>query len=136
MKEYKREDVEVCTPSVESSCKDVVLKNDVLMEEEQCFQIKRTECKEEINEFKNEVCGYEYETRTENAFITAVKVDYNRRDKVENVRKCKYSYYGKKQCQNTKQKVKKNVPEVHTAMKSIPISFPEAVKKCISKRIL
>ena len=44
-------------------------------------------------EARNEVCGYEYETRTENAFIKGLGVDYDKtkvlmsrvKDKLEDV---------------------------------------------------
>ena len=72
---------------MKEECEDVELENDVLDEEEKCVTLTRTECKEEMKEAKNEICGYEYEERRENAFIKALSVDF---DKTK-VIKCYYN---------------------------------------------
>ena len=79
--------------SPEGECEDLEFENDVLGEEEKCVTLTRTECKEEMVEARNEVCGYEYEKRTENAFIKGLGVDYDKtkvwmsraKDKLEDI---------------------------------------------------
>ena len=129
------EEGEFCVPTVEESCEDVELENDILGEEEKCVQVTRTECREEIEQVQNELCGYTYESRTESAFIKSIDVDYEKTQRKEHVEVCRQTYgYGKK-CEEVKQKVKQNKPHVSSKNKRIEIQFPEALKKCLSRRL-
>merc|ERR1712042_100714 len=87
-------------------------------------------------EAKNEICGYIYEHRSENAFIKAIDVDFDRVDKTEHIEVCENQYgsYHEK-CKQIKQLIKQNVPHVSSKTKTVRVTFPEALKKCLSRRL-
>jgi len=80
--------------------------------------------------------GYEYEERTENAFIKALGVDYDKTQETKHIEVCerKYGGYGK-ECKNVKVHVVKNEPSVNSKIKTAKLTFPESLKKCLSRRI-
>lgn len=87
-------------------------------------------------EAKNELCGYVYEHRSENAFIKVLDVDFDKVEKIEHTEVCEKEYgsYHEK-CRQVKQLIKQNVPHVSSKTKSIKVTFPEALKKCLSRRL-
>ena len=134
------ESAEVCTPTVEASCADVVLPIKIIVDIDFTYTITRTVCTESIQVVPQEVCTYKYEQKTEDTTAKTVEVTYEKVNNVQMITVCQAGGYGPygptpHYCQEVAQETAYNVPIVTPVDVAVTVAYPEPQKVCVDKPI-
>ena len=132
---------EVCSPAFQTVCSPVEVRVKVIVEKEQCYQVRRTVCTETLLTVNNEICTYHYEQKTEDTTAQTVEVTFERISNVQMVTVCQptpgygYHSYGHNYCKEVAQETAYNSPVVTPVFPPVTVAYPEPIKTCVDKPI-
>ena len=124
--------MEVCTPSLSTTCTplEVVVKR--VVEREQCQQVTTTVCSIMEERLENKVCSYSYQPRYQEAETSTVGVTFKKECMAQVATVC----HGYGYCQEEEQETCYNSPVVTPRMETVTLTLPEAVVECEDKPIM
>merc|ERR1712106_906100 len=133
--------VEVCTPSLQTTCTMVKLSVKTIKDQEQCMNITRTICSVNTEEIEEEMCVHTYQSKAEDTTATTYEVSFTQECQTQAVTVCQpsagsgYYSYGQQDCKEEEQKTCYKVPTVMPREETVTVSYPEPVEKCMQKTI-
>merc|ERR1711892_1269156 len=134
--------IEVCTPSLQTTCTMVELAVKTIKDQEQCMNITRTICSEDTKEIEEEVCVHTYQSKAEDTTATTYEVSFTQECQTQAVTVCQpsagsgYYSYGQQDCMEEEPKTCYKVPTVMPRQETVTVSYPEPVKDCMQKTII
>ena len=139
----KTEEGEVCTPTLEKDCKQVVLTYKKVVLNEKCNTITTTKCNEVNEEEEIEICNYEFKRGRIPAKGKTVDVRFEKKQKTTYEEVCEkvqvYGKYGKEyeeRCNEVPKKSSYNIPKVSKVNVDLKLYAPEPQKTCTYKRLI
>jgi len=127
---------ELCTPTLQTMCSQEKLMIKRVVEKEQCQDITKTVCMDDMMEVPNTVCTYTYKSEQMMATAQNVEISFERMCRDEKVTVCepKYSGYGHQgygpHCKEVSQPICYNSPMAMPMKEEVTISYPVAVMEC------
>jgi len=134
--------IEVCTPSLQTTCTMVELAVKTIKDKEQCMNILRTICSVNTEEIEEEVCVHTYQSKAEDTMATTYAVSFRQECQTQTVTVCQpsagsgYYSYGQQDCTEEEQKTCYKVPMVMPRQETVTVSYPEPVEECMQKTII
>jgi len=133
--------VEVCTPSLQTTCMAMEMSVKSIMDKEECRSITRTVCAVMEQESETEICVYKYQDKTEEAMATNYEVTFEKECQNQMVSVCQpsvvagYAKITNQYCKEVEQETCYNVPMVMPIQEMVMVSYPEPVMECMQKPI-
>jgi len=133
--------IEVCTPSLQTTCTMNKLAVKTIKDQEQCMNITRTICSEDTEEIEEEMCVHTYQSKAENTTATTYEVSFTQECQTQAVTVCQpsagsgYYSYGQQDCKEEEEKTCYKVPTVMPRQETVTVSYPEPVEDCMQKTI-
>ena len=106
--------LEVCTPIIETTCKDVALPIKIVVDLPYTYTVTRTICNENIDVVPNEVCSYSNEQITEDTIAKTGEVTFEKA---------------------VDQETAYNYPIVTSVDVPVTVAYPVPIKTCVDKPI-
>jgi len=134
--------IEVCTPSLQTTCMMVKLAVKTIKDMEQCMNITRTICSADTEEIEQEMCAHTYQSKAEDTMATTYEVSFREECQTLAVSVCQpsagsgYYSYGQQDCKEEQQKTCYKVPMVTPRQETVTVSYPEPVEECMQKTII
>merc|ERR1711892_93620 len=130
--------VEVCTPTLQTTCGTMEMPVKTITDREQCMNITHTVCSKSEEELVNEICVYSYQNKTEDTMATNHEIAFEKECKTQKVSVCQPSADyedGEQDCKEEEQETCYNVPMVLPKQETLTVTYPEPMMDCKQKPI-